>query len=110
MADELRNLVRGMAVASVLCLLASSALAADDEARGRELINSLGCKGCHQIDGAGGKLGPSLDGLGERYSKEEIEKHITEPKSFNPKSMMPSYGHLKEEDLEALVKFLDEKK
>ena len=101
--------MRAMATGAAMLLMAGTATASDDEARGRELINSLGCKGCHQVEGAGGKLGPSLDDIGERYNKEEIAKHITDPKSFNPNSMMPSYGHLKEEDLEALVKYLDTK-
>ncbi len=33
--------------------------------RGRDLFRGRGCRGCHQLRGKGGLLGPALDGLGE---------------------------------------------
>lgn len=77
-----------------------------DEARGRELLTSLGCKGCHQLEGAGGRIGPALDGIGNRFDAEKLHKQLVDPRSFNANTMMPSYGHVKSEDLQALVDFL----
>ncbi len=33
---------------------------------GRDLSNQLGCKGCHNINGDGGTIGPELTGLGSK--------------------------------------------
>ena len=49
---------------------------------GRKLIHeqpSLRCLECHILGGTGKPLGPSLDGLGTRYSKEEILQSLLEP-------------------------------
>jgi ubiquinol-cytochrome c reductase cytochrome b subunit len=99
--------MRLVAMLAVLlsCTLAVPAFAAD-EARARELVKSLGCKGCHQLDGAGGSIGPSLDGLGKRMDREQIRTELTEPKADDPKSSMPSYQSLSAADLQALVDFL----
>lgn len=98
------------ATLAAICALITAAPAAADEARGRELISSLGCKGCHQFEGSGGTLAPALDGTGERFDAERIRKQLTEPGSLNPNTMMPSYSHLPEEDLKSLVDFLAELK
>lgn len=85
--------------------LATPALAAD-EARARELINSLGCKGCHQLAGEGGTLGPSFDGIGKRLQEKTIREQLVNPKAKNPNSMMPAFANLAEKDLQVLVDYL----
>lgn len=100
---------------SLLCTLlfiaglASPVFAADD-AQARNLINSLGCKGCHSFEGSGGTLGPALDGIGKRLDKDRIKSKMLSPKASNPASMMPAYGHLSQEDLTALIDFLADQK
>ena len=97
----------GMTAASALLLsLAASPVLAADVARGEELSKSLGCKGCHTIANSGGKIGPALDGVGQRLKAEQIRKQLLEPKSVHPKSMMPSYEKLPQADLQALVDYL----
>ncbi len=98
---------KSIVLTSLLCtaLLLSSASAFASE-KGRELINSLGCKGCHQWEGSGGSFGPALDGTGARLSEEQIRKVMIDPKAVNPGSVMPSYRHLPEGDLEAIVQTL----
>jgi len=93
----------------LLVVLASPVLAADD-AKARGLFNSLGCKGCHSFEGSGGTLGPALDGVGKRLSKEQIKTKMLDPKATNSASMMPTYGHLDTADLEALIDFLADQK
>jgi mono/diheme cytochrome c family protein len=93
----------------LLAVLASPVFAADD-AKARGLLNSLGCKGCHSFEGSGGTLGPALDGVGKRLSKEQIKSKMLDPKATNPASMMPTYGHLATEDLEALIDFFADQK
>jgi ubiquinol-cytochrome c reductase cytochrome b subunit len=94
-------------LATLACLscFAADALAAD-EAQARNLINSLGCKGCHSFEGSGGALGPALDGVGKRLDDQQLEAKLLHPKAANPDTLMPSYGHLSKEDLSALVDFL----
>ncbi len=95
-------------IALVLFALAlcGTAFASDNEAKARQLINSLGCKGCHQLDGAGGTLGPGLDKVGERLSADEIRAQMQDPKTKNPASFMPSFAHLPEQDMKLLVEYL----
>jgi cytochrome c553 len=92
-----------------LVSLATPALAAD-EAQARNLINALGCKGCHRFEGSGGALGPALDGVGKRLTEKQLEAKFLNPKASNPNSMMPAYTHLEKEDLAALIEFLEQQK
>jgi mono/diheme cytochrome c family protein len=94
-----------MTMAFLLSLAASPAFAAD-VARGQELSKSLGCKGCHKIEGSGGNLGPALDGVGKRMKAEQLRKQLVEPKSLNPKSIMPAQTKLPAADLQALIDYM----
>jgi ubiquinol-cytochrome c reductase cytochrome b subunit len=96
-----------LAAAAALSLaLAAPALAADDNTRAEELIYSLGCKGCHQINGSGGTMGPALDGVGSRLKGKDIREQLRNPKSKNPGTMMPAFANLPEKDLKVLVDYL----
>jgi len=72
----------------------------------QELINALGCKGCHQIAGSGGTLGPALDGVGSRLGEKELRQQMVNPKAKNAASMMPAFDHLPEKDLQTLIDYL----
>jgi cytochrome c2 len=60
--------------------------------RGRKLIKTYGCYGCHKIKGWEHlrKSGPSLAKVGSKVTKEFLLNWIWNPKSFNPKAKMPS--------------------
>lgn len=103
---NLKKIIATTTCTAALCLITTGAMASDTEAKGRELINALGCKGCHQFEGSGGNLGPALDEVGERLDEQALKEVITDPKSVNPGTMMPAYGHLKEEEIAAMVDFL----
>lgn len=44
---------------------------------GRQLYEKAGCAQCHQIQNAGGFLGPDLDGIGQVVDRDYIANHIT---------------------------------
>lgn len=71
-----------------------------------KLLNAMGCRGCHRLGGFGGTLGPSLDKVGTRLEADQLRQKLIEPQALRPGTKMPSYSHLKEADLEVLVKFL----
>jgi len=102
---DIRIMMKFAAAAALSLALAAPALATDD-ARAMELINALGCKGCHQIDGNGGTLGPALNGVGTRLKEKAIREQLLDPRSKKPGTMMPAFAHLPEKDLKVLVDYL----
>lgn len=48
---------------------------------GRRLLLATGCIACHSVYGAGGTIGPALDGIGFRRSRAYIEAHINDPQA-----------------------------
>lgn len=60
-----------------------------DPARGRNLFltaSGLQCRNCHKVGQDGKTVGPTLDGIGKRYSRAEILENILEPsKKIDPK-------------------------
>lgn len=73
---------------------------------GAALFNSKGCMGCHSLNGAGGDTGPALDGVGRRYSTEQLEHLIKNPRSVNPDAEMPPQDQLSSSELDELAHFL----
>lgn len=66
--------------------------------RGRRIVADLAhvsCLICHALpipeEPDHGAIGPSLAGVGGRYSAGEIRLRLVDPKALNPRSIMPSY-------------------
>ena len=64
--------------------------------RGRLLLanrSESGCVLCHVVPGlpAGGELGPSLVGIGQRSTAEQLRRRIADARVFNPSTIMPVY-------------------
>jgi mono/diheme cytochrome c family protein len=63
---------------------------------GKELIGSIGCIGCHQVEGiesslkSGTKFGPYLTGLGSKLDPDWLVTWLKKPNHYNPNSRMPS--------------------
>jgi nitric oxide reductase subunit C len=73
---------------------------------GEAIYKAQGCSACHRIGGVGGTIGPDLSGVGRRRDKEWILKQLTDPKSHDPKSVMPSFARLAQKDREYLAEYL----
>jgi len=65
--------------------------------KGREIIISRAgnCLACHNISSLKepfqGNIGPSLDGIGNKYSEGELRLRLVNPYYFNPNSLMPAF-------------------
>lgn len=76
-----------------------------DPDSGRTLVQERGCIGCHVVEGQGGKMGPSLDGISERRSEEFVVQQILDPKANKATSLMPNLG-LTRADAQAIWAYL----
>ncbi|HBO69232.1 MAG TPA: hypothetical protein DD658_03440 [Deltaproteobacteria bacterium] len=73
---------------------------------GAAVFQTKGCMNCHSLNGTGGTFGPAMDKVGQRLSQEAIRRYIRNPKSVNPKAMMPPQTGLSDRELEEVAKFL----
>lgn len=69
-----------------------------DSDRGRQIVlarDKGDCVICHAMPLPGreshGTIGIPLDGVGERYRANELRVRVSDPKTFNPQSVMPAY-------------------
>ena len=72
--------------------------------KGKEVMASSGCLGCHKVGENGNTLGPSLTTIGDRLGKDAIARTLV-----NPTSPMPSYVKLRDtnpKQFDQLVKFV----
>jgi menaquinol-cytochrome c reductase cytochrome b/c subunit len=72
--------------------------------RGKEVVASSGCLGCHKIGENGNTLGPNLTLIGDRLGKDAIARTL-----INPTPPMPSYQTLQTdqpEQFNELVRFV----
>ena len=72
---------------------------------GALVYESNHCGACHQINGAGMKVGPALNGVGTRRDRAWLEKHFADPKSVSQGSMMPAYT-FSPKDMDAICQYL----
>ena len=72
---------------------------------GETLVAQFGCAGCHQVKGAGGKLGPTLDGVVAAKGKEFIMKKLMNPKFNNSASAMPKYP-MSKADIQEIIDYI----
>jgi nitric oxide reductase subunit C len=73
--------------------------------KGQQLYNSLGCSGCHMINGIGGTTGPDLTRVGSRRDGTWLIGHFKEPRKFVPNSAMPPVT-APDADLEQLTAYM----
>jgi len=58
---------------------------------GAKIFIANDCAQCHQLNGVGDALGPPLNGIGERQSREWIQEYLGNPQKFSKDSIMPAY-------------------
>lgn len=63
------------------------------------------CSGCHSIAGVGSPRYP-LDGTADRYGAQELRLWVVAPQQVDPGVRKRAYDHLSEDEVEALVAFL----
>jgi len=74
---------------------------------GMQIFQSAGCTACHNVEGTGGTIGPSLSGgaligKGRAWTVEQIRN----PRSHNPNTIMPAFTSLSGAQVDILVSFL----
>jgi ubiquinol-cytochrome c reductase cytochrome b subunit len=79
--------------------------APDFAVQGASVYQDQHCGTCHSVNGAGGKLGPPMNGLAKRRSRSWVEQHFADPRKFEPQSMMPPYK-LPPSDMRNLTAYL----
>jgi mono/diheme cytochrome c family protein len=72
---------------------------------GEELFNRFGCKGCHQVDGDGGSMGPDLNETYRVKGADFMAQKILNPALGNPSSTMPKFP-LNEREAQAVVEYI----
>ena len=95
----------GLALAFLLACPLSGAQTQGPQ--GAELAGRLGCLACHALNGHGGTLAASLDGVGARLTPRELAIAIAYPRQRHPRAKMPSYAYLPPVEQAALVNFLE---
>jgi ubiquinol-cytochrome c reductase cytochrome b subunit len=75
-------------------------------AKGVGVYEAQGCSACHVLKGSGTAAGPDLTQVGAKRDAAWLRRFIKDPSAVKPGSAMPPYPDLREEELEALVKYL----
>lgn len=111
---ELENVKKALALALVLAAWGcgdgksdvektAAALTGGDPAKGHDALRRYGCQACHTIpglEGARGKVGPSLEGIGGRTylagqlpnNAQNMIRWIRDPQGVEPGTAMPELG------------------
>ncbi len=82
------------------------ASAPEDILRGAQIYEDQSCGNCHMVNGVGAKIGPPLNGVGARRSKDWIARHFANPAALSPGSIMPP-AKFSPTDMQAIVSFLE---
>lgn len=74
-----------------------------------QTIDDEGCRDCHTIDGTGARVGPNLsDEWARGRSDAWLIGHLRHPSAYTPGTPMPSFDHLSDLQLKALVRYLQD--
>ncbi|MEW6490451.1 MAG: cytochrome c [Thermodesulfobacteriota bacterium] len=96
--------IKQCSIAAVLgCVLAACGHApatSADSPNPAQMVRAR-CTGCHQVDGQGGTVGPSLNAIGARLDAEQVRQKL-----LNPPSGMPSYEGLPADQLDAIATYV----
>ena len=60
-----------------------------DPDKGKKLFESVGCQGCHQLNGKGETFAPDLSRIGNKVNADWLVTWISSPHNYNAKSRMP---------------------
>ena len=103
-------MAKTLLIVSVIFLLSWSVLPASGEEQNdgiaRKLINSQGCKACHALESDGGIAAESFEEIRAKLSRAEIRLTLVNPEGKHGTSKIPDFSHLSEEEIGALVNFI----
>lgn len=102
---HLTSLVIGAVSLLSLTLLPVSSYAQDD-GPARKLINSQGCKACHALEGDGGTLAGRFEDIRAKLSRAEVRLQLVNQEQKHGNSTIPDFSHLSEQEVDALVNFI----
>lgn len=74
-------------------------------AKGKELVNSHGCLGCHIINNQGVAFGPDFSDIGNKVRPDWLTVFLKEPKAYDPETIIPDFKLLNE-DIPAITAYL----
>jgi ubiquinol-cytochrome c reductase cytochrome b subunit len=63
------------------------------------------CGACHRVNGTGGAVGPPLNGVAVRHTREWVAQHLRDPKSHSPATSMPRFAFAPN-DRDLLISYL----
>ncbi|MDQ3033186.1 MAG: c-type cytochrome [Myxococcota bacterium] len=72
---------------------------------GRPQVFAQMCVACHAVDGRGGNVGPALDGVGDRYDAEYLDRWLHDPAAVKQGTTMPRLP-LSDEQVRDLTTYL----
>jgi cytochrome c1 len=75
--------------------------------QGRQMVEELGCFGCHNLPGFEKvqKVGPDLTRIANKVDPSWLFRWVKDPKGYLPKTKMPSFG-LSDEDVSSIAAYL----
>ena len=74
---------------------------------GSKLVHSLGCMGCHSINGTGGTIAPDLSHeVAKGHSKIWIITQVRDPKKHDPTSIMPAFTNISDQQVADIADYL----
>ncbi len=68
----------------------TASLPAAGGAAGRPEYFGKVCIACHAVGGEGGNVGPALDGVAGRFTRDELDRWLSDPTSVKPGTAMPN--------------------
>ena len=72
---------------------------------GEETVKTVGCLSCHAVDGLGSDFAPALDSVGTKVTPNYLRQWISDPKSYDPDTSMPSL-RLSTREIDNVVAYL----
>jgi len=73
--------------------------------QGAMVFEKYACVNCHRVNGNGTQVGPPLNGVGRRRTRDWVKEHFAEPRKLSPGSIMPPYKFTPAE-LESITNYL----
>ena len=95
-----------LAVFGAVSAAGESPLSSEQETLARRLLNSQGCKACHQFEGGTTEIGPTLKKASRGLTRKELTHSLVNPENSHGGGSIPAFRHLTPEEVKALVAFL----